>query len=125
MDNKRKTARKKLIAFTPVYDLLHKTLLGYIGDLTPQGVMVIGQKQLDINKHFTLGIEFPSEESKSHTLKIVTSARVAWCKPDETPAEFNIGFEFLDVSPENLKIIAAVLDRYQFRHVMDILDLKS
>ncbi|MBC7878599.1 MAG: PilZ domain-containing protein [Anaerolineales bacterium] len=123
MDNKRKVSRKKLIAFTPVYDLLHKTLLGYIGDLTPQGVMVIGQKQWEINKHFTLGIEFPSDEAQDHTLKIVTSARVAWCKPDETPQYFNIGFEFLDVSPEKLKIIDAVLTRYQFRHAMSISDL--
>ena len=125
MDNQRKESRKKLVAFTPVYELLHKTLLGYVGDLTPLGVMVIGEKPIEINKHLTLGIEFPDEESEARALRIVLSARVAWCRQDETPHYFNIGFEFLDISPENVKIVDAILTRYQFRHVMDVSDLKS
>lgn len=125
MDNQRKETRKRLVAFTPVYDLLHKTVLGYVGDITPQGVMVIGEKSIEINKHLTLGIEFPDEVSESHVLKMVISGRAAWCKQDETPQYFNIGFEFLEVSPENAKIIEAILNRYQFRQVMDISDLKS
>ena len=125
MNNQRKESRKKLVAFTPVYELLHKTLIGYVGDLTPQGVMVIGEKPVDIDKHLTLGIEFPDDESKAHTLKIVLSARVAWCRQDDTPHYFNIGFEFLDLSPENAKVVDAILTRYQFRHVMDVSNLKS
>ncbi len=125
MDNQRKESRKKLVAFTPVYELLHKTLLGYVGDLTPLGVMVIGEKPIEINKNLTLGIEFPDEGSEARALRIVLSARAAWCRQDETPHYFNIGFEFLDISPENVKIVDAILTRYQFRHVMDISDLKS
>lgn len=125
MNNQRKESRKKLVAFTPVYDLLHKTLIGYIGDLNPLGVMVIGQKRVEVNKHLALGIEFPQDQSESHILKIVISARVAWCRQDESPQYFNIGFEFLDISPENAKVIDAILIRYQFRHVMDASDLKS
>lgn len=125
MNNQRKESRKKLVAFTPVYDLLHKAILGYVGDLTPQGVMVIGEKTIEINKHFTLGIEFPSDETDTHVMKVVIPGRVAWCRPDETPLYFNIGFEFTDVSPETAKIVDAILARYQFRHVMSVSDLKS
>ena len=125
MNNQRKESRKRLVAFTPVYDLLHKTLIGYIGDLTPQGVMVIGEKPVEINKQLTLGIEFPDDESKTHILKIVISARAAWCRQDETPKYFNIGFEFLDISLENAKIVDAILNRYQFRQVMNVSDLRS
>ena len=39
------------MTFTPVYDLRSQTLLGYIGDLTLQGVMVIGEKPVEVNKH--------------------------------------------------------------------------
>jgi hypothetical protein len=125
MDNQRKESRKKLVAFTPVYDLLHKTLIGYVGDLTPLGVMVVGQKQLEINKSLTLGIEFPDNESDTHTVKMAISVRTAWCRPDETPQYFNIGFEFLDISPENTRIIGVILERYRFRTVVNISDLKS
>ena len=125
MNNQRKESRKKLVAFTPVYDLLHKALIGYIGDLTPQGVMVIGEKPVEINKHLTLGIEFPDNESELLTMRVSISARAAWCRQDESPQYFNIGFEFIDVSSENGMIIEAILNRYQFRQVMNISDLKS
>jgi hypothetical protein len=117
MDN-RKESRKKLMAFTPVYDLLHKKLLGYVGDLTLQGLMVIGEKPVEINKHFTLGIEFPES-------RVVISARAAWSRPDASPKYLNIGFEFINVSSETAGAIEAILERYQFRNVTDDSDLKS
>jgi hypothetical protein len=123
MNNNRKESRKKLIAFTPVYDLIHKTLLGYVGDLTPQGVMVIGEKQMEIDKHLTLGIEFPEGLPEVPVRRVVIPARVAWCRNDDSPKYFNIGFEFTDVSPENTRIVEAILERYQFRSVADISDL--
>jgi Tfp pilus assembly protein PilZ len=125
MNNNRKESRKKLMAFTPVYDLLHKILLGYVGDLTLQGVMVIGEKPVETNKHFTLGIEFQASLPEMPAVRVVIPARVAWCRPDESPQYFNIGFEFIEVTPENAREIEAILERFQFRSVMDISDLKS
>jgi hypothetical protein len=125
MSDHRKESRKKLIAFTPVYDLLHKTLLGYVGDLTLQGVMVIGEKQVEVDKHLTLGIEFPEGLPEVPVRRVVIPARAAWCRNDDSPHYFNIGFEFTAVSPENTRIIEAILERYQFRSVVDISDLKS
>jgi len=117
MTNQRKESRKKLVAFTPVYDLLQRTLLGYIGDLTPQGMMVIGERPVELNKYLTLDLELLST-------RVSISSRAAWCRPDESPSYFNIGFEFIDISTENAKMIDAILERYQFRQVMNVSDLK-
>jgi len=124
MNMQRKESRKKLMAFTPVYDILHKTLLGYVGDLTLQGVMVIGEKPLEAGKHLTLGIEFPESLPEMPATRVAISARAAWCRQDESPQYFNIGFEFTDVPPENVKVIESILERYQFRSVTTIADLK-
>jgi hypothetical protein len=51
MNNQRKESRKKFMAFTPVYDLNHKLLLGYIGDLTMKGAMVVGEKSVEVGNH--------------------------------------------------------------------------
>ena len=59
MDNRRKENREKLTAFTPVYFLQPKILLGYLSDLTLHGGMVIGEKSVEINKQGPLAIEFP------------------------------------------------------------------
>jgi len=100
-------------------------LLGYVGDLTLQGVMVIGEKPLEAGKHLTLGIEFPESLPEMPATRVAISARAAWCRQDESPQYFNIGFEFSDISPENAKIIESILERYQFRSVTTISDLKS
>jgi hypothetical protein len=123
--NNRKESRKKLMAFTPVYELLHKKLLGYVGDLTLKGVMVIGEKPVEVDRNITLGIEFPEGSISVSTTRIVMPSRAAWCRHDDSPQYFNIGFEFLGVSPENAKVIEAILVRYQFRSVSTLSDLKS
>ncbi len=124
MNNNRKESRKKLMAFTPVYELLHKKLIGYIGDLTLKGVMVIGENPIEVDRNFTLGIEFPEGAVGASTTRIVMPSRAAWCRNDDSPQYFNIGFEFLEVSPENIKVIDAVLVRYQFRTVSTLSDLE-
>ena len=125
MQNQRKESRKKLIAFTPVYNLLHKKLIGYVGDLTPQGVLVIGENPMEIDKNLALGIEFPSDDAESSVLRMAISGRTAWCRRDEdTPQYFNIGFEFIGTSQENAEIIEMILGRYQFRYVASIDEFK-
>jgi hypothetical protein len=59
------------------------------------------------------------------TTRIVIPSRVAWCKQDDTPQGFNIGFQFIEVSAENATVIEAILERYQFRSVSNISDLES
>ena len=120
MDSHRKELRKKLMTFTPVYDLLHKTLLGYVGDLTLQGVMVIGERSIETDKRFTLGVEFSDNLSEAPVVRVVIPARVAWCRQENGSQYFNIGFESMDISPENIEKIEAILARYQFRSALDV-----
>jgi hypothetical protein len=115
MENRRKENRKKLTAFTPVYFLRPKTLLGYLSDLTLRGGMVLGEKSVETGKQGTLTIEFPDSLTDIALTKITIPARVAWCKPDaDGPNYFTIGFEFIELSPEYSKVIAAILKKYQF-----------
>jgi hypothetical protein len=125
MSVERKESRKKLMAFTPVYDLRRKTLLGYIGDLTLKGAMVVGEKAVEVDAHFILGIEFPEAPPTLAATRIVLPARVAWRRQDDSPQGHNIGFEFTEVSTENASVIEAVLARYQFRSAFDKSDLES
>ena len=115
MSEHRKETRKKLMAFTPVYDAKRKSLLGYIGDLTLLGAMVVGEKSLEINEEAMLKIEFPDNLSDVIATHVTIPARVAWCRHDESPQYFNIGFEFTEVTLQHTKIFQAILERYQFR----------
>ena len=114
MQERRKQPRKQLMSYTQVFDLYGGTLLGYLGDMNLGGVMVIGEKDVDINTVLTLAIELP--ELKGITAPRMTiPSRVAWCEPDISPKYFNIGFEFQKLLVEQANIISAVMENYEFR----------
>ncbi|MCA1900021.1 MAG: PilZ domain-containing protein [Chloroflexi bacterium] len=123
MSTQRKEPRKKLMAFTPVYDIRHKTLLGYVVDLTLKGAQVSGERAVEAGSYYILGIEFPEVLPAMDSARIVVPSRAAWCRQDESSQSFNIGFEFNEVSKENAAVIEAILERYQFRSALNDSDL--
>jgi Tfp pilus assembly protein PilZ len=113
MSEHRKEERKKLTSFILVYTLPENNLLGYLGDMTLHGAMVVGSKPVEINKEFTLSIEF-NEIPEIPNTKLTFPARVAWCKHEAQSPYYNTGVEFIDLSDPNKKAIEAILERYQF-----------
>ena len=122
MSERRRETRRRLTAFTPVYDLHPRTLLGYLGDLTLRGAMVVGTNLTTIGKETVLEISFPSDLPEIRTFKVTIPARVAWCRQDESPQYYNIGLEFLEVSPENAELFEQILARYHFRYSLSDAD---
>lgn len=114
MRERRKEQRKTLMAYTQVFDLYGGNLLGYLGDLTLLGAMVIGEKSIDQNVELTLAIELP-ELPKVTAVRMTLPVRVAWCHQDLSPQYFNVGFEFKEVSSDQKRIIEAIIDQYEFR----------
>ena len=118
MSDRRKETRRKLMAFTSVYELNPRTLLGYLGDLTLHGALVIGAKAVQIQRETKVEIDFPGDLPDVDTMPVTLPVRVAWCHQDESPTYFNIGLEFIDLHPKHAELFQAVLGRYHFRHVM-------
>jgi hypothetical protein len=117
MVDRRTETRKKLMAFSTVRDRRQGALLGYLANLTSHGLLVIGEKPLELDAHITLEIEFPDELPETATRRMIIDARVARCVPDpENPREFNLGFEFLNIQSEHTRIIHSLLERYHFRY---------
>jgi hypothetical protein len=102
------------MAYTQVFDLYGGPLLGYLGDLTLLGAMVIGEKSMAENVELTLAIELPDLPGIS-AMRMTLPARTVWCQQDLSPEYFNVGFEFREVTPEQKKIIQAIIDNYEFR----------
>jgi hypothetical protein len=114
MQERRKVQRKSLMAYSQVFDLYGGHLIGYLGDLHLQGAMVIGQKLINENTELTLAIELPDLPDISFS-RITIPARVAWCQQDISPEFFNIGFEFKEVTPEQIRVVEAIMENYEFR----------
>ena len=113
MSKLRMEDRKKLMTFTPVFELPKNILLGYLGNLTLQGAMLVGHTTLEINKELTLAIEF-HETPEIPATRMILPARVAWCKHEQNSPDYNTGVEFLELTDQNKMVIEAILERYQF-----------
>jgi Tfp pilus assembly protein PilZ len=114
MQERRKQPRKQIMAYTQVFDLYGGTLLGYLGDMNLGGIMVIGDREMDINTKLTLAIELPELQGITAP-RMTIPARVAWCEPDISPQFFNIGLEFQKLQADQANIISAIMENYEFR----------
>lgn len=114
MQERRKQDRKNLIAYSQVFDLYGGIMLGYLGDLTPSGAMVIGEQKVAVGTELTLQLVVPALEHQT-TRRISIPARVVWCTPDVSPNYFDVGFEFKAVSDAQKKVLEAIMEAYEFR----------
>jgi hypothetical protein len=114
MKERRKQERKNLVAYTQVFDLYGGNLIGYLGDLTVSGAMVISEKPLKPETEITLAIELP-ELPGIKSVRMSLAARVAWCQQDLSPQFFNVGFEFKEVTPQQKSTIESIIQNYEFR----------
>jgi hypothetical protein len=114
MQDRRKLPRKDLMSYSQVFDLTQGKLIGYLGDLTLLGAMVIGDEPLKVNDKLTISIQLP-ELPRINATRLTLPVRVVRCHQDISPEYFNIGLEFEVVTDEQKKIIEAVLNNYEFR----------
>ena len=114
MKERRKQERKNLVAYTQVFDLYGGNLLGYLGDLTASGAMIISERPMSPDTEITLAVELP-ELPESKAMRMSMAARVAWCQQDLSPQYYNIGFEFKGVTAEQSSLIEAIIKNYEFR----------
>lgn len=114
MQDRRKLPRKDLMSYSQVFDLPQGKLIGYLGDLTLLGAMVIGDEALKVDNQLTISIQLP-ELPRITATRLTVPVRVVWCHQDLSPEYLNIGLEFEVVTDEQKRIIEAVLENYEFR----------
>ena len=117
MSKLRMEKRRKVMTFTPVYDLHTNILLGYLGDLTLMGTLMVSEGPVEINRTLTLAIEF-RETSEIPATRMTIPARVVWCRQEEHRTYYNTGMEFMEMTEQNKKVIEAILEKHQFSRKM-------
>lgn len=114
MDERRRIPRRYLIIYSRVFDQTLGKLLGYLSDLSESGAMIISEEALAVDSVIPLRLDLPDPKVfQTHNLMI--TARVAHCVADISPDFFDIGLEFLEVTPEKRNILQKMMEVYEFR----------
>jgi hypothetical protein len=113
MNEQRKSERIKAVTFATVRDVRDRALLGFLGDITPEGAKVVGEKPVATDHDLDLEIEFRGV-TEIPGGRLTTTAHVAWCNLDEKTGYYHTGFEFLSLSEELKPAIELLVERYRF-----------
>lgn len=114
MQERRKQPRKDLMSYSQVFELYHGKLIGYLGDLTLLGAMVIGDEPFEVGSELNISIQLP-ELPNIRATRIALPVRVVHCQKDLSPEYFNIGLEFRLVTDPQKEIIQSIIENYEFR----------
>ena len=114
MEERRKIPRKYLMAYSSVYEQGTGKMLGYLSDLTLEGLMVIGKEKLEIGTETEIRIDLPEIPAFGENY-LQIGVRVIWVKPDLDPRLNNIGFNFIDLPEKQKPIISEMIEIYEFR----------
>jgi len=114
MEERRKLPRKYLMAYSSVYEQSTGKMLGYLCDLTLDGLMVISKESLEVDAETQIYIDLPDTENFPQNI-IKINARVVWINPDLDPRLNNIGFQFIDLAEEQKSIITQMINTYELQ----------
>jgi hypothetical protein len=110
---RRKLKRRHLIFYLRVFNNETEELIGYVVDITPKGIMVISDKAMAINKTYLFRMDLPTEIGESRHLHF--KVKSAWCSNDVNNDFWDTGFQLIDVSPTDIKIIENLIGKFGFQ----------
>ena len=114
MEERRRLPRKYLIVYSRVYERNLGMIIGYLGDLSQLGAMIISEEPQTVDSVLPIRFDLP-DMNIFNSAQLDLTARVVHCVPDVNPDFYNIGFEFLELTGGQLSTIEKMMEAYEFR----------
>ncbi len=113
MAEKRKLKRRHLIYYLRVFDRESNKLIGHLIDISPQGIMIMSEEPLEVNKLFKLRMDLPVDVFEKTEIEFDAESR--WTKKDINPEFYDTGFAIMNLSYTDGRLIEKLIDDYGFR----------
>ena len=114
MTDKRILRRKESLFYLKIVDSSSGELIGRLVDITADGFKLVSRQAIELNKEFNLVLELPEPFDGDN--KMTFKATSLHIKKDINPDYNDTGFQFLDLSKENLKKISLLMKKYIFEN---------
>ena len=113
MFEKRNLKRRHLIYYLRIMDQETNELLGHLVDITSEGIMVISESPLELNKVFRLRMMLPKEIIGKEALEF--SAQSLWAKKDINPDFIDTGFKLIDLNEADASRVDQLIHHFGFQ----------
>lgn len=101
--------RHQLTFFLKVFNRFTDKPLGYLGNLSDGGLMLISQLPMLVGANFELRLKLPGTDGSPQCIDL--TARCLWCREDVTPRCYDSGF-ILYQPPAEYAALIGTLQRY-------------
>ena len=91
----RRQKRWHLVYYLRVFESHSGDLLGYLVDVTTEGMMLMSEKALPLHQSFDLQMEVPTDDKTKNNL-IRLKAFSLWSKQDVNPHYQDTGFKLIE-----------------------------
>jgi hypothetical protein len=99
--------------YARVFDRQTGEHLGYLCDITAEGIMIISDDPIEVGRKFSLRLDLPADIYNQPMLKFDVQSK--WCAPDIDPNFFNTGFAMVDIQPHDLAVIDRIVEDFEVR----------
>jgi hypothetical protein len=106
MEERRKFIRKKISRPIRVAESIGGRDLGYLVDISPEGLLILGNRPVEGNTVYRLAFKWPAGEDDA---VIELGVESLWCDACDNAQQFWTGFQIIDISNENRDRIADFL----------------
>lgn len=109
MLNQRSIQRHQLPYFLKVYNMVTGKPLGYIGNLSENGLMLISRYPMMLDARFEMRLKIPSQHGELRNVDFAGTC--LWSREDVTPGSFDSGFSLIS-PPDDIRRMIDALQRY-------------
>ena len=108
----RRIERHQLPYYLKVFNRITDKPMGYIGNVSLDGLLLISQLPLLVGARFDMRLKIPGQ-LEPHFIDF--SATCQWCREDVTPGSFDSGFALVAPPGEFVEMIDALRYYFSFR----------
>jgi hypothetical protein len=108
MENRR-NRRKRVRDGIEVRNSLTGDVVGFVGNLSIDGMLLIANRQLPDNALFQFDFELPIDGAAPRRFEIGVNEQ--WGEPASIPGQFWYGFRIIDIAPDDRQALSAWIDR--------------
>ncbi len=112
MFSARRIERHQLPYFLQVFNRITDKPIGFLGNVSENGLMLISQLPMMINVDFELCLKVPTVQGEFQTIDL--TATCLWSHEDVNPQHYDSGFRVQNAPEEYGQLIDALLQYFSF-----------
>ncbi|KFX68283.1 pilus assembly protein PilZ [Pseudomonas taeanensis MS-3] len=111
MHTQRRIERHQLPYYLKVFNRITDRPMGYIGNMSLDGLMLISQLPMLVGARFEMRLKVPGQNAPR---LIDFSATCQWSREDVTPGSFDSGFALVAPSAEYVEMVDSLRHYFSF-----------